>query len=101
MRRFKTVIEAFEESNSGYHWDWNEQTLKDKLIGGVFNDKEWEMNGRTGFFTNCHHLTKVEDIRKENFKIPDPTYLKGTIGRKSDDGSWMNISDADEEELPF
>ena len=26
MRRFKTVISAFEESNSGYHWNWDEQT---------------------------------------------------------------------------
>ena len=30
MRRFKTVISAFEESNSGYHWNWDEQTLKGK-----------------------------------------------------------------------
>lgn len=28
MRRFKTVIAAFEESNAGYHWNWDEQTFK-------------------------------------------------------------------------
>lgn len=98
MRSFKSMVEAFEDSNQGYHWAWDENTLKDKLIGGVFNDKEWEMNGRTGFFTNCHHLTSVENIRTGNFKIPDTTLLK-TKGEPADN-NWMNV-DGDQEELPF
>ena len=98
MRSFKSMVEAFEDSNQGYHWAWDENTLKDKLIGGVFNDKEWEMNGRTGFFTNCHHLTSVENIRTGNFKIPDATLLK-TKGEPADN-NWMNV-DGDQEELPF
>ena len=100
MRRFKTMIEAFEDSNDGYHWDWNEETLKGKLIGGVFNNKEWEMNGRTGFFTNCHHLTSAENIRKGNFKIPDDTLLKGTTKKSDENGGWMDVS-GEQEELPF
>jgi len=27
MRRFKTAITNFEESNSGYHWNWDEQRV--------------------------------------------------------------------------
>ncbi len=99
MRSFKSMVEAFEDSNQGYHWAWDENTLKDKLVGGVFNDKEWEMNGRTGFFTNCHHLTSAENIRKGNYKVPDATLLKGTKGEPTDN-NWMNV-DGDQEELPF
>lgn len=98
MRSLKSMVEAFEDSNQGYHWAWDENTLKDKLVGGIFNDKEWEMNGRTGFFTNCHHLTSVENIRTGNFKVPDATLLK-TKGEPADN-NWMNV-DGDQEELPF
>ena len=99
MRSLKSMVEAFEDSNQGYHWAWDENTLKDKLVGGIFNDKEWEMNGRTGFFTNCHHLTSAENIRKGNYKVPDATLLKGTKGEPADN-NWMNV-DGDQEELPF
>ena len=100
MRSFKTMVEAFEDSNDGYHWDWNEATLKGKLIGGVFNNKEWEMNGRSGFFTNCHHLTSSENIRKVNFKVPDDTLLKWTTRKVDENGGWMDVS-GEQEELPF
>ena len=35
QRRFKTVMDQFEDSNNGFHWDWDEQKLKGKLIGGI------------------------------------------------------------------
>ena len=107
MRRFKTVISAFEESNSGYHWNWDEQTLKGKMIGALFNNKEYEFDGRHGFFTNCHSLVTVEKIRSGKFEIPADTLLK----EKKDNGyptgstpgidGFMNIPDGIDEELPF
>lgn len=106
MRRFKTVMGAFEDSNSGYQWNWDEQTLKGKLIGALFNRKEYEFNGRHGFFTNCHSLVTVEKIRSGKFEIPEDTLLKNN-GQQSDgygkpdaDG-FMNIPDGIDEELPF
>lgn len=50
-RRFNTLIVDIEESNPGYHWDWDESKLKGKTIGALFNNKEYEFNGRHGFFT--------------------------------------------------
>lgn len=107
MRRFKTVISAFEESNSGYHWNWDEQTLKGKMIGALFNNKEYEFDGRHGFFTNCHSLVTVEKIRSGKFEIPADTLLKekGNSGYPAGstpgiDG-FMNIPDGIDEELPF
>lgn len=72
--KFKSVMTSFEESNGTYKWDWDETKLKGKLIGGIFNNKEWEMeneNGyKSGFFTNCKTLVTVEKIRSNDFKIP-------------------------------
>lgn len=104
MRRFKTVIGDFEDSNSGYHWNWDEQTLKGKLIGALFNNKEYEFNGRHGFFTNCHSLVTVEKIRSGKFEIPADTILKNnSSGTPSSVGDgFMNIPyDVDDEGLPF
>ena len=104
MRRFKTVMINFEESNPGYHWDWDEQTLKDKLIGALFNNKEYEFNGRHGFFTNCHSLVTLEKIRSGSFEIPADTLLKR--GQEQPQGTpvgdgFMSIPDGIDEELPF
>lgn len=109
MRRFKTVITNFEESNSGYHWNWDELTLKDKLIGALFNNKEYELEGRRGFFTNCHSLVAAGKIRSGKFEVPDDTLLKKGNGQVQSglytnligDG-FMNIPDGLEDEgLPF
>ncbi len=109
MRRFKTAITNFEESNSGYHWNWDEQTLKGKVIGALFNNKEYEFEGRRGFFTNCHSLVTAEKIRSGKFEVPDDTLLKKGSGQAQagpytspiGDG-FMNIPDGVEDEgLPF
>lgn len=107
MRRFKTVITNFEESNPGYHWNWDEQTLKGKQIGALFNNKEYSFNGRHGFFTNCHSLVTVEKIRSGKFEIPADTLLKENnnggypSGSTPADDGFMNIPEGVDSELPF
>lgn len=104
MRRFKTVMIAFEGSNNGYHWNWDEQTLKGRNVGALFNNKEYEFNGRHGFFTNCHSLVAAEKIRSGKFTVPDDTLLKtsgGMAQAKTDADGFMNIPDGIDEELPF
>lgn len=107
MKKFKTVMLNFEDSNPGYRWNWEEWTLKGKLIGALFNNKEYEFDGRHGFFTNCHSLVTTEKIRSGKFTIPEDTLLK----EKRDNGypagstpgidGFMNIPDGIDEELPF
>lgn len=104
MRRFKTVMTAIEESNNGYHWDWNEAGLKNKLIGGIFNNKEYDYNGRRGFYTNCHSLVTVEKIRSGKFTIPADTLLKSSNSQSAasgGDADFMNIPDGIDEDVPF
>lgn len=104
IKRFNTVIVNLEDSNSGYHWDWDEKKLKGKLIGGLFNNKEYSFNGRHGFFTNCHSLISVEKIRSGKFEIPADTLLKSSgpqdIGQPVGDG-FISVPESIQEELPF
>lgn len=105
LRRFKTVITNFEESNSGFHWDWDEQKLKGKKIGALFNNKEYNFNNRSGFFTNCHSLVTVEKIKSGKFEIPADTLLKTGSAYSAqpapDSDGFMNIPDGIDEQLPF
>lgn len=77
---FKSQLEAFEKSNSGLHInaesDWDEQALKGRLVGALFNEKEWEKDGKSGFFTQCKRLVPAQDIRDGNYTIPKPDKLR-------------------------
>lgn len=101
MRKFKTDMVAFELSNENYAWDWNEQSLKGKLVGIVFQNKEYSYNGKTGFFTSAHHLASVEQIHSGKFKIPADKLLDKPSS-SSGGADWMNVPDnVDSDELPF
>lgn len=75
--RFKDLACALEESNPGYHWDWDESKLKNKLIGIVFRNEEWEYNGNTGWKAQPFKAYEVEAIRQNKFKLPKERALKG------------------------
>ena len=70
---FKSQIEAINKSN-GINIDcakeWDVSVLKNCTVGMVFGNKEWEMDGKSGWFTNPDHMLTVEEIREGKFKIP-------------------------------
>ena len=76
-RRLKGMTQAFEDSNSGYHWDWNEGKLKGLKVGILVRDKEWSFNGKTGFSPEIVSFTSVEAIHEGKFKVPNTKYLNG------------------------
>lgn len=97
--KFKTFTVALEESNSGYHFDWDENKWKGKLIGGLFNEREYKTNnGNIGKAANFEKVCKVEDIRTGNFKIPEDKLLEKPA--ESSDG-FVNVPEGISEELPF
>ena len=100
-RKFKTFIVCVEDSNDNYHWDWDESKLKGKLVGGIFNEKEWELNGNTGFFTNLHHFATAEKVRKNEYKIPDTTYLKNRQQASPMSDGFVDVKPGTPEEIPF
>lgn len=76
IKRLKAAMTAFEKSNEGYVWNWDENSLKGKIVGGLFGNKEYEYNGQRGFFTDCRTLCSVDRIRSGNFTIPADKMLK-------------------------
>lgn len=96
---FKSQIQAFENSNANLHIDcerdWDENVLKGKLVGALFNEKEWEMNGNTGWFTQCKRLVPVNDIRSGNFTIPKREELKNKPSTASNDSFDPNANLSD------
>ena len=100
-RTFGNAIWAIEESNPGYHWDWNEAALKGKMVGVLFRNFEWEMDdGRSGWSTECCTFVSVEDVRTGNFKQPKDKPLKRKESYSSNQCSEMVEIDSTED-LPF
>ena len=75
-RSFENAIWAFEDSNTGFRWAWNESALKGKTIGLLFRNREWEFNGKTGWSPEAAAVASVSDVRSGNFKLPKDKPLK-------------------------
>lgn len=98
--KLKAVTDAVEDSNPGYHWDWNEAGLKGKLVGCLIRNEEWEYNGRTGWNTKPFKFVPVSDIRNGKFEIPKDKPLNekaSFLNTTSDDA----LVDSEPEDLPF
>lgn len=70
-QKFKRYMEAFEDSNPGYTWNWDENTLKGKAIGGVFGEVLTTIEGKDVSYVKMKYATSVDAIRKGSFKIPE------------------------------
>lgn len=99
-RRFKTFTEALEDSNDGYHFDWDEQKFKGKLIGGLFNEREYEtQQGQIRRATNWASVTTVDKIREGNYTLPNDRTLQKPTLPATDASGFMSTDDLDD--LPF
>ncbi len=96
------VIWAVESSNPGYHWDWDETTLKGKTVGVLFRDKEWEMDTteghKTGWTTECCKLIDADSIHQGDYKTPKAKPLDGKTVPAT--GRYSEVLD-DDEDLPW
>lgn len=94
-KNFKTFIHHIESSNGGYRWDWNETSLIGKQFGGVFGEKEYSVDGNSGFYTTMRYTGPVEGI--ENVAIPKQVLLNKTnLSTSTNTSDWEG-----DESLPF
>lgn len=104
LNKFKTMIANIEESNPGYHWDWDETKLKDKLVGVIFGEKEFETesNGII-IITECRGLRSVECIKENKFKMPALKKLSGamSVSSASSSAAPFTAVEDDDDDLPF
>lgn len=103
LNKFKTMMSNIEESNPGYHWDWDETKLKGKLIGVIFGEKEWESdNNGVIIITECRGIRSVDCIKNGKFKMPALKTLSGTSSVSAATSSQASFSALDDDDdLPF
>ena len=99
-KAFKTFIYHIESSNTGYKWDWNESSLIGKYFGGVFGEKEYEVDGNSGFYTAIRYTTGIDGL--ENAQIPKPIMLNRTNqDNRTDTANSSTLDWGSDEVLPF
>lgn len=104
-RAFKSFIEAVEKSNPGYRWDWNEQSLKDKLVGGIFRDTYTVIEGKQICYTELGSFDAVEKVRAGKTFSLNPKYKNGAkaggIEPVSTPESFVSVPAGIDEEVPW
>ena len=100
-RTFGNAIWAIEESNPSFKWAWDENALKGNMVGVLFRDREWEIEGKTGMTTECCTLVSVDDVRTNNFKMPKPKMLNKAASQTANNSNFTVIDDGDLSDLPF
>lgn len=76
---FKGFITIVENSNVGYKWNWEESTLRDKKLVGVFQYEQYEKQDGTKALkvrlTKFRSLDKLKEIEvSDSVKMLDGTY---------------------------
>lgn len=97
---FKATVNAVEDSNPGYHWDWDEKKLKGKVVGCLLRNEEWEMNGKSGWTARPFKFIDVQKIRDGKFTVPKDKPLENKSGanpfsERSLNVEFEEVSDAD------
>lgn len=98
---FKAMIEAIEDSNNGYHWDWDEKKLKGKTVGCLFRLEEWEWDGKSGWRTAALKFIEAQKIRDGKFKVPNDKPLNTNNQPAFTNFSPLDVNMDDDEDLPF
>lgn len=99
-RTFGNAIWAIEESNPSFRWAWDENALKGKMVGVLFRNYEYDVDGRQGWSTECCTFVSVEDVRTGNFKQPKDKPLRNKAANNIHTSNFSDLDDLDAE-LPF
>lgn len=102
-RRLKGFITAVEQSNMGFTFNWDERTLAGKLVGIIYQNREWEYNGKTGWSAQPFRATNADNVADGNFTLPEDKPLKkdgsSGFGYAATASGFAELPN--EEDLPF
>lgn len=108
-RTFKGMVTAFEKSNPGYVFNWDEATLVGKTVGVLFRNEEWDYNGKTGWTAKPFRAISADSVREGAYTLPKDKPLAdksasgfGTAGFCGFPGTANSFAEVDnDDELPF
>lgn len=98
---FNKFMTAVEDSNEGFHWNWDETTLKDKLVGAKFYIEQSEYEGKIYDHTKAKWFVAAQKVRDGKYgKLPNDKLISAKASSGS--GDFVNIPDnITAEEVPF
>lgn len=107
-RTFKGLVTSLEKSNPGYVFDWNEASMKGKIVGILFRNEEWEMDGKKGWAVRPFRAISVDTVRSGEFTIPNDKPLKTSTAATTSayvpsayNAPAQFVEVADDDDLPF
>ena len=100
-RTFGNAIWAIEESNPSFRWAWDENALKGKMVGVLFRNYEYDVDGRQGWSTEACTFVSVEDVRTGNFKQPKDKPLRNKATNNAPASNFTVLDDDSLSDLPF
>ena len=108
---FKGFITIVENSNIGYKWNWEESTLRDKKLVGVFQYEQYEKQDGTKALkvrlTKFRSLDKLGEIEvSDSVKMLDGTYKSYDdymefVENKANEIFGKDIVEISNDQLPF
>lgn len=75
----KGFVTAVEESNRGYRWNWDENSLAKKEVGVIFRNEEWEWNGKSGWSVRPFRAISVDSVEDGAYTLPKDKPLKNKV----------------------
>lgn len=105
-RMLEHAIWCIEDSNKGYKWNWNEETLEGKAVGFSVRERDWIMedeNGKitSGTTTEIGRLESVNDVRAGTVKPMKKRELRDADKAKLAAAQAPQFAVVDDDELPF
>lgn len=85
-RILKGMVTAFEKTNPGYTFNWDEQSLVGKTVGILFRNEEWEYNGKSGWTVKPFRAMSADTVRSGDYTLPKdkPLANKASMGDAND-----------------
>lgn len=100
---FNKFMTAVEDSNEGYHWNWDENTLKDKLVGAKFCIEQSEYEGKVYDHTKAKWFINAQKVRDGKYgKLPNDKLIESKPSSAGLAAIANNFGPlTTEEEIPF
>lgn len=106
--KFAKWTNAFEDSNKGYSWDWDENKWKGLLVGLNYRNTKKMIEGRPCIYTEVAYPLEVETVRSgkapeakdyiaDNYK--EDASASNAASSSGDD--FMNVPAGVDAEIPF
>lgn len=103
-RRMKTALKLIKEENRlnvDFTKEWDGNALRGARAVMIFQEQEYDYNGRQGFTAQPYGLISMDDYKKGNYTVPAPKKLRAEQNAAPSEDFEGTVSAAAEDDLPF